>query len=55
MEMYELRTKIIVCNGEICGIKQVSLQWDLTNNSFNLVTCTANNILHYVLRLGSNE
>lgn len=53
--MFELGTKIIVCNGEISGIKQVSVKRDLTSNSFNHVTCTVNNILHDVLRLESNR
>ena len=48
-------TKISFCNNEVSGTKQVSIKWDLTNSSFNFVTCTGNNILHDILRLDCNK
>ena len=50
-----LGTKIIFSSDAVSGIKQVSVKRDLTNSSFNLVTCTGSKISHDILTLDSNK
>lgn len=41
-----------ICNDEVSNIKQVSVKWDLTNSSLNLVTCTLKSHFAWYFEIG---